>query len=76
MTVGNERKRLNWVLDADIPGFCDTTSHRWLLKFVGRRFGDKRNARLKQKWLNALWLNAGSWALMGARCRNSARPVL
>jgi RNA-directed DNA polymerase len=41
LTVGLRRKRVNWVLDADIRGFFDTIDHEWLLKFVEHRVADK-----------------------------------
>ena len=61
LTVGIERKRVNWVLDADIRGFYDAISHAWLVKFVEHRVGDKRIMRLIQKWLKAGVLEEGSW---------------
>lgn len=61
LTVGITRKRVNWVLDADIRGFYDNLSHAWLLKFVQHRIGDKRIVRLIQKWLTAGVLEEGRW---------------
>jgi RNA-directed DNA polymerase len=29
LTVGIERKRVSWVLDADIHAYFDTISHEW-----------------------------------------------
>ena len=37
LTVGIQRKRVNWVLDADIRGFFDNMSHEWTMMFVGCR---------------------------------------
>src|SRR6202795_2088225 len=37
LTVGIQRKRVNWVLDADIRGFFDNMSHEWTMKFVEHR---------------------------------------
>ena len=34
LSVGITRKKVNWVLDADIRGFYDSLSHEWLLKFL------------------------------------------
>jgi RNA-directed DNA polymerase len=34
LAVGLERKKVNWVLDADIRGFFDNMSHEWTLKFI------------------------------------------
>ena len=53
VTVGIERRKVNWVLDADIRGFFDTLNHGWLLKFVEHRIADARVLRLIRKWLNA-----------------------
>ena len=33
LTVGIQRKHVNWVLDADIRGFFDNMSHEWTMKF-------------------------------------------
>jgi len=53
LAVGLDRKKVNWVLDADIRGFFDTISHEWLVKFVAHRIADQRVVRLIQKWLKA-----------------------
>ena len=50
---GLMRKKVNWVLDADIRGFFDTIDHEWLVKFVEHRIADRRILRLIQKWLKA-----------------------
>jgi group II intron reverse transcriptase/maturase len=55
------RKKVNWVLDADIRGYFDTINHEWLMKFVEHRVRDKRVLRLIQKWLSAGVLEAGRW---------------
>jgi RNA-directed DNA polymerase len=34
VTVGLTRKKLNWVLDADIRGFFDPIDHEWMVKFL------------------------------------------
>ncbi len=61
LTVGIERKRVRWVLDADIQGFYDSLSHEWLLRFVEHRIGDRRMLALIQKWLRAGVLEDGTW---------------
>ena len=40
--IGLMRKRVSWVLDADIRGFFDTIDHEWMMKFLGHRINDKR----------------------------------
>jgi group II intron reverse transcriptase/maturase len=53
LSVGIPRKRVNWILDADIRGFFHNMDHEWTLKFIGHRVADKRILRLIQKWLKA-----------------------
>src|ERR1700674_5028771 len=60
--VGIQRKRVNWVLDADIRGFFDNVSHDWALKFVEHRVADRRILRLIQKWLKAGVSEDGQWS--------------
>ena len=59
LAVGIWRKKVNWVLDADIRGFFDTLDHGWLVKFIEHRIGDRRVVRLIQKWLRAGVLEDG-----------------
>src|SRR3954470_21662762 len=42
LSVGIRRKRVNWVLDADIREFFSNLDHRWLGKFLEHRIADKR----------------------------------
>lgn len=51
LSVGLYRRKVNWVLDADIRRFFDTMSHDWMLKFLRHRIRDKRILRLICKWL-------------------------
>lgn len=59
LAVGIERRRVNWVLDADIRGFFDALDHGWLVKFIEHRIADRRVVRLIQKWLRAGVLEEG-----------------
>jgi group II intron reverse transcriptase/maturase len=59
VTVGIERRDVNWVLDADIRGFFDTIDHEWLIKFIEHRIADQRVVRHVKKWLNAGVLEEG-----------------
>jgi RNA-directed DNA polymerase len=49
--AGILRKRVNWVLDADIQGFYDAMAHAWIIRFLEHRIADKRILRLIAKWL-------------------------
>ena len=61
LCLGIERKRVNWVLDADIRGFFDAIDHELLVKLIEHRIADQRVVRLIQKWLNAGVLVDGEW---------------
>jgi RNA-directed DNA polymerase len=53
------KRKVNWVLDADIRDFFGAIDHEWLVKFIEHRIADKRVVRLIQKWLNAGVLEDG-----------------
>ena len=59
LAVAITRKRVNWILDADIKGFFDAIDQNWLIKFLKHRIGDARITRLVGKWLKAGVLEAG-----------------
>jgi group II intron reverse transcriptase/maturase len=61
LVTGLRRKKVNYVLDADVRGFFDAISHGWLVKFIEHRIADKRVLRLIQKWLNAGVVEDGTW---------------
>jgi group II intron reverse transcriptase/maturase len=52
LAVGIDRKKVNWVLDADIRDFFTGLDHGWLEKFVEHRIADRRVLRLIRKWIN------------------------
>jgi RNA-directed DNA polymerase len=54
---------VNWILDADIRGFFDSVSQRWLLRFLRHRIGDERIIRLVRKWLKVGVLEEGNWSV-------------
>jgi group II intron reverse transcriptase/maturase len=60
LTVGITRRKVNFILDADIRSFFDTVSQDWLIRFVEHRIGDKRIVRLIRKWLRAGVLEDGA----------------
>src|SRR6266542_2772553 len=53
LAVGIERRKVNWVLDADIRDFFGQLDHAWLRKFLEHRIADERVLRLIGKWLAA-----------------------
>jgi RNA-directed DNA polymerase len=60
--VGISRRKVNWIIDADIRGFYDNLSHEWLMKFVEHRIADRRMLRLLKKWLRAGVSEDGEWS--------------
>jgi RNA-directed DNA polymerase len=78
LAVGIEKKKVNWILDADIRGFFDAIDHGWMCTFVEHRIADKRVLRLIQKWLNAGVIEDGSWSAtgQGAPQGATASPLL
>jgi RNA-directed DNA polymerase len=59
LAVGIGKRKVNYILDADIRSFFDSVSQEWLVRFVEHRIGDKRITRLIQKWLKAGILEDG-----------------
>jgi group II intron reverse transcriptase/maturase len=78
LTVGIERKSVNWVLDADIRDFFTSLDHSWLEKFLEHRIADQRVLRLIGKWLTAGVIEDGEWSQTqeGAPQGASVSPLL
>ena len=78
LTVGIERCKINWVLDADVRAFFDTVNRDWLVRFLEHRIGDKRVIRLISKWLNAGVMDGTDWTDTGKGVPQGAvvSPVL
>jgi RNA-directed DNA polymerase len=60
--VGITRRKVNWILDADVRNFFGELDHKWLLKFLEHRVGDPRILRLIKKWLRAGVSEGGEWS--------------
>lgn len=65
LSVGILRKKVNWVLDADIRDCFGSFSLEWMEKFLQHRIGDRRILRLIKKWLRAGVLEDGRWSETG-----------
>jgi RNA-directed DNA polymerase len=76
--VALTRKKVNWVLDADIKGFFDAISHEWMQRFIEHRIADPRVLRLVRKWLRAGVSEDGQWSktLVGTPQGAVASPLL
>jgi RNA-directed DNA polymerase len=60
--VGIMRKKVSWVLDADVRDFFGSISHEWMVKFLQHRIADRRILRLIKKWLRAGVSEEGQWS--------------
>src|SRR6478672_3433089 len=62
LAVGIERRKVNWVLDADIRDFFTNVDRDWLRRFLRHRIADERLLRLVGKWLAAGVVEEGVWS--------------
>ncbi len=80
LAVGIKRKKVNWVLDADIRDFFSKLDRAWLERFIEHRIADKRVLRLIRQWLSAGVIEDGKWAAtdegtpQGGLCRAAHNP--
>jgi group II intron reverse transcriptase/maturase len=78
LATGILRRKVNWMLDADIRGYFDAINHEWLMKFIEHRIADRRILRLIQKWLNAGVMEDGAWkaSVLGTPQGATISPLL
>jgi group II intron reverse transcriptase/maturase len=78
LAAGITRKKVNWVLDADIRDFFGQLDRGWLEKFLRHRIADERILRLIGKWLTAGVIEDGQWTQSekGSPQGASASPLL
>jgi group II intron reverse transcriptase/maturase len=62
LAVGIKRRKVNWVLDADIRDYFTSLDHSWLGRFLEHRIADQRVLRLIHKWLRAGVVEDGQWS--------------
>ena len=53
LTYAIVRRKVDWIIDADIEGYFDSLDRERLMSFLAERIGDRRALRLIRKWLNA-----------------------
>jgi group II intron reverse transcriptase/maturase len=78
LAVGISRKKVNFVLDADIRDFFGQLDQGWLERFLEHRIADKRILRLILKWVRAGVIEDGEWSdtLEGTAQGASVSPLL
>ena len=48
-----QKRRVNWVYEADLKSFFSSLSHEWVERFLAHRVADPRIATLIKRWLKA-----------------------
>jgi RNA-directed DNA polymerase len=78
LATGIHRKKVNYVLDADIRSYFTSLDQSWLGKFLEHRIADKRVLRLIRKWLRAGVIEDGEWSetVQGTAQGASVSPLL
>jgi RNA-directed DNA polymerase len=78
LAVGIYKKKVNWILEADIRSFFTELDQAWLMKFLEHRIADRRVLRLIRKWLKAGVIEDGVWSETpeGTPQGGSASPLL
>jgi RNA-directed DNA polymerase len=78
LAVGIERRKVNWILDADIHDFFSSLDWGWLERFLEHRIADRRVLRLVGKWLKAGVIDDGKWSetVQGTAQGASVSPLL
>jgi RNA-directed DNA polymerase len=78
VSVGIEKRKVDYVFDADIRGFFDAIDHEWMIRFLEHRIGDPRVIRHIKKWLHAGVMEEGSveWQEEGTPQGGSISPLL
>jgi RNA-directed DNA polymerase len=61
LAVAITKRRVSWILDADIRDYFSKLDHSRLEKFLEHRIADRRVLRLIQKWLRAGVVEDGAW---------------
>ena len=78
LAAGIYRRRVNWVLDADIRDFFGQLDRNWLRTFLRHRIADMRVLRLIDRWLAAGVIEDGQWteSIQGSPQGASVSPLL
>jgi RNA-directed DNA polymerase len=78
LATGIKRKKVSWVLDADIRDFFTSLDQGWLQKFLEHRIADERVLRLIRKWVKAGVIEEGTWSetVVGTPQGASVSPLL
>lgn len=56
-----EKKKVNYIVDADIKGFFDNVDHEWLIKFLEHDIEDKNLLRIIKRFLKSGIMEDGKY---------------
>ncbi len=59
LAYGIERRKISYILDADIKSYFDSVDRKTLIRFLKHLIGDERLIRLFEKWLKCGVLSQG-----------------
>jgi hypothetical protein len=85
LAVGIGKRRINWILDADIQSFFDTVSQEWLIRFIEHRdnktgsTGTKQSSSLQTLKMRLACFGLaefGRFAIANRRARGLGNPEL
>jgi len=78
LAAGIVRRKVNWVLAADVRDFFTRLDHAWMGRFLEHRIADRRVLRLIRKWISAGVIEDGAWTSCdeGVPQGASASPLL
>jgi group II intron reverse transcriptase/maturase len=78
LAAGIVKRKVNWVLDADVRDFFTRLDHAWMERFLEHRIADRRVLRLIRKWISAGVIEDGAWTSCdeGVPQGASASPLL
>jgi RNA-directed DNA polymerase len=78
LAAGIVKRKVNWVLDADVRDFFTRLDHAWLERVLEHRIADRRVLRLIRKWISAGVIEDGAWTSCdeGVPQGASASPLL
>ena len=78
LAAGIVKRKVNWVLDADVRDFFTRLDRAWLERFLEHRIADGRVLRLIRKWISAGVIEDGAWTSCdeGVPQGASASPLL
>ena len=61
LNVYIEKRKTNYVVDADIKGFFDNVDHEWMMKFLKHRINDPSLLRIIARFLKGGYMEEGKY---------------